>query len=283
MKVIFTVGLPASGKSTWAKLFVEKNPDWIRVSRDDLRNMRGKYWIPKQEKLITKLECDAVLTALSFGKNAIVDATNLNKGFFDNFVKNIKDEFPDTQIERKFFDIDVEEAIKRDLKRDASVGEKVIRGMYDKYLAPEPVVYSEDESLPKAVIFDVDGTLAKMNGRSPFEWDRVDEDLPKTEIISLAKMYKNSGYKLIIFTGRDGVCLELTKSWLDKFEVPYDDVFIRPKGDQRKDSIIKKELFEENIRGKYNIDLVVDDRDQVVKMWRTELGLTCLQVDYGNF
>jgi predicted kinase len=283
MKVIFTVGLPASGKSTWARNFVEKNKDWIRISRDDLRNMRGTYWIPKQEKLITKLEVDGVLTALEFGKNAVVDATNLNPGFLEGFVKKIKDEYPDTQIEKKFFEIDVKEAIKRDLTRTASVGAEVIQGMYDKYLAPEPVVYSEDKSLPRAVIFDVDGTLAKMNGRSPFEWERVGEDLPKTEIITLAQMYKENGYKLIIFTGRDGVCLGKTKLWLDDYLVPYDEVYIRPEGDQRKDSIIKKELFENNIRGKYYVDLIVDDRDQVVEMWRKELGLTCLQVDYGNF
>lgn len=283
MKILYTVGLPASGKSTWAKQWAEENTDWVRVSRDDLRNMRGKYWIPKDEKLITKLENTCIIEALRAGKHVIVDATNLNDALVVNRTKMLREEFPNLQAERKFFEIDVEEAIKRDLKRDASVGEAVIRGMYEKYLAPEPVVYSEDKRLPKCVIFDVDGTLAKMNGRSPFAWDRVGEDLPKSEIISLAQMYKENGYKLIIFTGRDGVCEGKTRIWLDDHFVPYDEVHIRPAGDQRKDSIIKRELFEENIRGKYYVELVVDDRDQVVDMWRKELGLTCLQVDYGNF
>jgi len=283
MKVIFTKGLPASGKSTWARQYAEKNPDWIRVSRDDIRNMRGKYWIPKQEKFITAVERATILEALKFGKNVIVDATNLDEGFKKGMIDIIKESFPETQFETKFFDIGVDEAIKRDLTRTASVGAEVIQGMYDKYLAPEPIVYKEDKSLPKAVIFDVDGTLAKMNGRSPFEWDRVGEDLPKTNICNLANMYKRAGFKLIIFTGRDGSCLELTKQWLTNNGVLYDEIHIRPEGDQRKDSIIKKELFDENIRGKYYIELVVDDRDQVVKMWRKDLGLTCLQVDYGNF
>ena len=187
MKVLFTKGLPASGKSTWAKEFCSKNIDWIRVSRDDIRNMRGKYWIPKQEKLITAIERSCILVALGFEKNVVVDATNLNEGFKNNLIELIKSHYPDTEIETKYFEIDVDEAIKRDLKRDASVGEAVIRGMYDKYLAPAPVIYKEDASLPKAVIFDVDGTLAKMNGRSPFEWKRVKEVLPKEEIIKLAK------------------------------------------------------------------------------------------------
>jgi len=283
MKVIFTVGLPASGKSTWARAYVEKNPDWIRISRDDLRNMRGKYWIPKQEKLITKLEIDSVLTVLSFDKNAIVDATNLNPGFLQNFKDKIKKQYPEIQFESKFFEIDVDEAIKRDLNRVASVGSKVIQGMYDKYLAPEPIVYTEDKSLPRAVIFDVDGTLAKMDSRSPYEWERVGEDLPKAEIITLSQLYKDAGYKIIIFTGRDGICLGKTKLWLDDHFVPYDEVYIRPEGNQEKDSIIKKRLFEDHIRGKFYVDFIVDDRDQVVKMWRKELGLTCLQVDYGDF
>jgi predicted kinase len=46
-------GPPASGKSTWAKEFVKNNPWYIRVCRDDLRRMRGTYWIPGQEDMIT--------------------------------------------------------------------------------------------------------------------------------------------------------------------------------------------------------------------------------------
>ncbi len=283
MRIIFTVGLPASGKSTWAKKYTEKNPDWIRVSRDDLRNMRGKYWIPKQEKLITNLENACIIEALRDGKNVIVDACNLNKDLVKNRVEMLKNAFPDLKTESKRFDIEVEEAIKRDLTRPASVGSDVIWGMYEKYIAPPVKKYGEDTRLPKAVIFDVDGTLAQMDGRSPFDWDRVMEDKPKTEIINLTKMYKSAGYKIIIFTGRDGCARLDTKEWLVDHEVPYDEVHIRPRGDQRKDSIIKKELFEENIRGKYFVELVVDDRNQVVDMWRKELGLTCLQVDYGNF
>ena len=57
---------------------------------------------------------------------------------------------------------------------------------------------------------------------------------------------------------------------------------MRKTGDFRKDSIVKKELFDENVRGKYNIEFVLDDRNQVVEMWRS-IGLVCLQVADGNF
>jgi hypothetical protein len=63
----------------------------------------------------------------------------------------------------------------------------------------------------------------------------------------------------------------------------FDEIFMRPEGNNEKDSVIKKRLFEQHIRGKYYVDFVLDDRDQVVKMWRHELGLPCLQVAEGNF
>jgi len=58
---------------------------------------------------------------------------------------------------------------------------------------------------------------------------------------------------------------------------------MRPEGNNEKDSIIKKRLYDQHIMGKYDIEFVLDDRDQVVEMWRNQIGLTCLQVAYGNF
>ena len=52
--LIYLTGLPASGKSTWAKNFVKEKLDWVIVNRDSLRNMIGDYWIPSQELLINK-------------------------------------------------------------------------------------------------------------------------------------------------------------------------------------------------------------------------------------
>lgn len=65
--------------------------------------------------------------------------------------------------------------------------------------------------------------------------------------------------------------------------IPYEALYIRKAKDFRKDAIIKRELYEAHIKGRYDVLMVLDDRDQVVKMWRQELGLPCLQVDYGNF
>jgi len=283
MKILILKGLPASGKSTWSKEYVKENKNWVRVNRDDLRNMRGEYWIPKQEDMITKWEDACIRIALEAGNNVILDATNLNQDRNRERVKQLKQIFPNLIAEYKTFDTPLEECIKRDLKRQASVGESVIRGMYDKYLAPPKVVYKEDTSLPKCILVDVDNTIAKMVNRTPFEWSKVKQDEVKENIVNVVKMFHKNGKKIFIFTGRDGCCLEDTRQWLLEKGVPFDNIFIRPAGNNEKDSIIKKRLFEENIRGKYFCELVLDDRDQVVKMWREDLGLTCLQVDYGNF
>lgn len=287
MKILFTVGLPASGKSTWAKDFCKKNKDWIRVNRDDLRHMRGEYWIPKQEDLITDMENACIEAALTRGMNVVLDATNLNDDRNKYKVKKLQEKFPNLEAKYELFPETVKTCIKRDLKRANSVGADIINKMHEDWLKyigeklPKPVY--QDPKLPKCVIFDVDGTLAKMHNRSPYDWDKVGQDKVKPEIARLADMYHADGVKVIIFTGRDGSCLKQTEEWLQLNLIPYEEIYIRPEGSQEKDSIIKEKLFRDHILGRYNCQLIVDDRDQVVEMWRKTLGLTCLQVDYGNF
>ena len=153
-----------------------------------------------------------------------------------------------------------------------------------------------------AIIVDVDGTLADMKGiRGPFEWDKVHLDKPHQDIIDMVRDFRSiigeeiweegeygellgtiPKYKIIITTGRDGVCEEATRKWLKDNGVPYDDFYIRKAGDNRKDNIIKSEIYMDHIRPKYDVKFVIDDRNQVVDMWRA-LGLRVLQVAEGNF
>ncbi len=135
-----------------------------------------------------------------------------------------------------------------------------------------------------AIIVDVDGTLADMRGiRKPFEWDKVLQDKPHQDVIDLVKdLASLKKYKIIITTGRDGICEQDTVTWLRKYKVEFDDFYIRGIGDFRKDNIIKSEIYMDYIRPKYNVEFVLDDRDQVVDMWRS-LGLRVLQVAPGNF
>ena len=77
--------------------------------------------------------------------------------------------------------------------------------------------------------------------------------------------------------------MEQTIKWLTKYKIPYHDLLMRKTKDGRKDSVIKKEIVDEHIKGKYFVRFVLDDRDQVVDMWRKEMGYACLQVNYGDF
>jgi hypothetical protein len=99
-------------------------------------------------------------------------------------------------------------------------------------------------------------------------------------------MIKNSNYyiTIFIFTGRenvqyeDGTCVkEVTKQWLDKYDVPYNFIEIRQEGDHRADNIVKREMYEKHIKDRYNVLYVLDDRKQVIDEWR-RLGLFVLDV-----
>lgn len=303
-------GLQGSGKSTWARKWVADNPTQrCRVNRDDLRMMTyGSYWLggdQSMERSITDAEQSQIRAHLQRRKSVVVDATNLRASAVRE-LRKIAEEFGGrVQFRIQDFPVSVETAIERDRVRIAAgergVGEKVIRDTAQRYMRggsdlprldaslyemilPTDTggVYIEDESLPSAWLVDIDGTLAKMIGRGPFEWHRVDEDEPIDHVIDLVKILKNSGMTIIVMSGRDGSCEALTRTWLDAWEVPYDEFYLRTEGDMRKDNIIKDELFERHIRGRYYVRGVLDDRDQVIKMWR-EKGLFCAQVAPGAF
>ena len=280
MKVLLLRGLPASGKSTYAKELVSKDHNWVRVNKDDLRAMmNGGVFSGKLEKQIVRIERKLAEDALKIGKSVVIDDTNFNpdhEEYFRRLAKMYMEEF-----EVKFFDTPLEVCIERDNKRPNGVGEAVIRKMYDQYLQPKPAIYERDESLPKAIICDIDGTLAHMKDRSPFDWSRVDQDEVDPIIRNLLNAVKNK-YFIILTSGRDEICREKTEKWLRENDIPYGMLLMRPEDDIRKDLIVKRELFERYIRDYYNIEFVLDDRNQVVEMWRS-LGLKCLQVQEGDF
>ncbi len=273
-------GLPASGKSTYAIEKCEKNKQWFRVSRDAIRRMRGQYWLPKDEELISQIEKASVYVALSAGKNVIIDATNLNPKY-RGWIEGAAEEH-DCELVITNFDTPVNECIKRDLVRANSVGEKVIRRMWHQYIVGEIKAPEHNSALPNAVIFDIDGTLAHMVDRSPYDYSKVSTDSRDECIYHLRGLYKSHGSRIIIMTGRDGVCKKETLAWLDKHDIHHDLFLQREEGDTRDDSLIKRELYENEIRGKYNVLCVFDDRNRVVDMWR-QLGIKCLQVADGAF
>jgi predicted kinase len=279
MKLLMLKGLPASGKSTDAKRLVDLG-NWKRVNKDDLRAMiDNSKWSKKNEQFIVRSRNVLIGVYLGSGYNVVVDDTNFHPSHREDLEK-----IADTvgaQFCEKFFDTPVEECIKRDLLRPASVGEKVIRGMYNQYLKPKPETIDYVPGLPAAIICDIDGTLAHMEGRSPYDWKKVGEDRVDMKIAALLDRLADS-HKIIIVSGRDSVCRPETEAWLKHWEIPYEMLLMRREKDNRKDDLVKREIFDMYIRNEYNVEFVLDDRNKVVEMWR-QMGLKCLQVADGDF
>ena len=139
-KLIICRGIPASGKTFWAKKWVLEDPEHrIRVNQDDIRLMLGKYWVPSREELVQEIQFDAILEALSRGFDVVIDNTNLNKKVLEKFDRLIKT-FEDYEIEYKdFFDTPLSVCIERDKNRDLQVTEKVIRSFYNNYKDKYPL------------------------------------------------------------------------------------------------------------------------------------------------
>lgn len=147
-------------------------------------------------------------------------------------------------------------------------------------------------SKPRVVLFDVDGTLALRDENDPnvrkwYDWHRVGEDLPNPPVVELAHMVIASqatgGPGLLVVSGRDEICRPQTEKWLADLQIFCGDVLMRAHKDNRKDSIVKREIYERDIVPLYEVAWVVDDRNSVVNMWRNELRLTVFQCAYGDF
>jgi len=285
-ELVITIGLPASGKTTWAEKWILQHSDYINVNRDDIRlGLQGRARYKKfnkwREDLVTEISMATVRGALHAGKSVIVSDTNLNPGRNEKW-KVMADAVGATYREKKFTDIYLGELLDRDARREFPVGQRVITGMFEKGRGihfPEVPVYNPE--LPDCYLCDIDGTIAQMNGRGPFEWMKVNTDLPRKAVIDVVNALAENT-NMIMLSGRDGVCKDLSADWMKEQGVDYSYFYIRPAGDNRKDTLIKEEIYFNHIKGKYNVLGVFDDRDQVVHMWR-HYGLDVFQVNYGAF
>ena len=294
LEVILCIGAPGSGKSTWAIDFVKKNPSYIRTSRDDFRFMlKGTPMCePKVESLINELQKQTILNALGCNLSVVIDNTNLKIKYINEFINMVKEY---ANISYRLFDIPLKTCIERDLNRDKKVGEIVLKRMYKDFeilkdsFHFQPVNKDRNRSyilpnfksnLDNIIIFDVDGTLALMGNRSPYDWNKVDVDIYNEIVGEQVKFHKSLGRKICIMSGRDSSCRKLTEEWLNFYGVEFDILLMRPENDMRKDSYIKEELYNTYIKDKYNLLAVYDDRNQVVAQWY-KLGIFCFNVNNG--
>ena len=233
---------------------------------------------------------------LRAGYDVIVDDTNLRLRFARAWADLALEEGAEFEV----WDIKTPEelCVERDSQRERHVGKEVIRELAAKFpIERWPEVtptakadhqwapYVANWELPSAWLVDIDGTLADMGDRGPFDWDRVGEDTVHERVADLVRTIQESGDDIIFLSGRSSECERATLEWLVDHigEWAVDSpLFMRASGDHRSDDIVKDELFERYIRDRWHVLGVLDDRDKVVAMWRAK-GLTCLQVAPGNF
>lgn len=296
-KVILTIGAPGSGKSTWAAEQARKSKTTAVLTLDDFRaHLRGgAYKYSKEQEAIVKscqTESLRVLLHTDSVDTIIIADTNLNPNTVKFLTKIIEQENTGHKITHEVFDVSYPDLVNRNKVRgDKSVPSEVLFNMYKKmreYLGTQKD-YVPNESLPKAVIFDIDGTLANNNHRSPYYLDSLLADRPIPFVVETLKHYFQQGYRIILVSGRHKGThenptkhYENTERWLMSNRIPYDKLFMREHNDRRKDDIVKEEIFWNNIEPYSNVRAAYDDRDRVVAMWR-RIGVPCFQVEYGDF
>lgn len=287
-KIILTRGLPASGKSTWAKEFVRFNPNTVRVSRDDLRSQMypESDYRDIDEDLITEAETALVRAALRQGKAVVVDAMHLQQRYINRWQKL---GYPVEIVE---FHTDEATLLVRNTNRESRVPNHVIVNNYKKFvnkdgslrkvkLNPEEFVidykYMPDNTKPTAVIVDIDGTLAHNDGhRSFYDYTQVMGDKPVWHVIDAANGL-NTVHHTIVVSGRKAECREDTEAWLLVHGIQYDEFYMRADGEDRADTIVKMEILRDKIAPEFEVIAAIDDRPSVCEMWR-KVGIPTFQV-----
>lgn len=325
-------GISGSGKSTYAIAEADKRDvtiisrDWIRrllLKEDDLSN----YWQAGMDKFleeeITKLEHGAFARALSLGKSVVIDNTNLRPQYIRQYIDIMLDFGLDQhQVSVHDFDIEVEQAYQRIAQRDAvPMAKTVVEHQYALYtdakwdlselweqeqsrhqlkkwhFPPFSVVpYIPDQSKPKAILCDLDGTLShrailkhpQPHMRSYFDTKEYDLDdidpflQPVLESIMLRPKSPETP-RIIFVSGRKTATRDDTLRFLDRAFYPFrlgtdyellmrDETVDRHDGKDDPDDRVKYRVFDEYIRNNYNVLGVFDDRKRVVALWEA-LGL----------
>lgn len=136
------------------------------------------------------------------------------------------------------------------------------------------------------VIFDLDGTIANIDHRTHFvrggkrDWQSFFagcvDDVPVPHVVETFKAHVDAGHKVRIWSARSGAVRQQTEDWLQDV-AGIDPCFLqhmRAAGDSTPDVELKRHWLNQEYE---RPDLVYDDRQRVVDMWRSE-GIPCFQV-----
>lgn len=292
-EIIMLVGPPGSGKSTLS----ERYPDYVRVSQDD----QGKQG-----------HRDVFQEALEGKKNILIDRMNFDKGQRRRYLDPAHKAGYSSVI--FVLHVPMQTCLERCKARkghptikDDESAESAVDFFFRKY---ERVSDDEansvnrlgwTENTTKAIVCDIDGTMADIEHRRHHiprrepgdkkrprqNWKAFFEEMVNDTVNEWCRaliVSMSDRYPIIYATGRAGEYEDITAMWLEDngLRMAGSLLYSRMPKDYRKDSIVKEIILEFEIKPKYDILFIVDDRKQVVDMWRSH-GYTVLQCDEGDF
>lgn len=288
--LIILIGPPGSGKSTHA--YKAEKTGYVRISQDDMGKTGHR---------------EAFSTAISEGKNVIVDRMNFNKVQRRDYILKAK-EAGYNIIGHTFF-VSGETCFERmSLREDHPTinnpqsALNALHTFYSKFEYAsidegfdELREFRERPKSPKTcVIVDIDGTVANLDHRLHYvrdgkkDWrtflSKCDLDTPNHDVYLIAESFcDTTGSDLVFCSGRGNEYRDKTETWLKEYSMPHEHLFMRQERDYRQDTIVKEQILDFEILTRYTEVLAVfDDRSSVVEMWRKR-GLRTLQVAPGDF
>lgn len=305
-KLVMLVGPAGSGKSTFAKDLVANG--FVRISQDD----QGKQRHMELFEASLKAGSDTVIDRMNFNKDQrnryLIPAREAGYEIEIHVFHVSREECFKRMMARKDHptvktDQDANNALDTFFTKyervEDSEATSVVRHGWEPYTHKTPPV----------LIVDLDGTLCNIDHRLHHvkheikkhnRWDLFNKEIPNDSVNEWCRLLiKRAHYNPVIFcSGRTDSTRKDTEAWLMKhgfakelykkedgtsvISRDYANLFMRHRNDYRQDYIIKEIILEFEIKTRYNIWMAVDDRQQVVDMWRRH-GVTCLQCAPGDF
>lgn len=293
-KLILLVGPPGSGKSTYYKKLSNKYfIDGIELEYVN-QDIQGKNHLRLFEQYI------------KWNHSIVIDRMNFNKEQRERYTRPAK--IAGYEIEIIIFHETFETCLKRCIERkdhptikDEATARKALHGFFSKYERVEDIEADKvtrlwpEGSKPSAIVVDLDGTLCNIDHRLHFlqqdkpNWKLFFESMINDKVndwcYDLVKGYsKYTGNHTVLCSGRPDDFRRLTEDWLDRVtsNLYYDHLFMRQRGDHRSDDVIKQILYDFEIKTRFNVSFVLDDRPSVCRMWRLN-NIICLQCNDKEF